>query len=356
MSTNEKQKHELRGKLGSSLVRKAVLAVGLSAGMVGPAFAETRELIYDIMFPRNNPGVTKVLAPWAEDVEAASNGTLKLTIPTTGVAPVPKVWDAVQDGIADIAIVPLGFREKQVQLPSLVKLPFIAKGTTEAASTALWETHEAFFAEADEYKGFVPLTLFVLSGAHIFSVDRQISSVEDLDGLKFRAEGKSGVALVNSWGGAPVGAPGMKTLELLSSGVVDVSANPLGPAMAIGLLGNVNEITTVEGGLFRAGYAIVINEDVFNDLTEEQQNALTSTAGVKLASKMGKNLDTMDIVATKKFKESGANMVPASEEFQAEIAKRAAFLEEAWLTSAEKRGIDAKAALDFFKQRSAPTQ
>jgi len=66
----------------------------------GPAIAQ-EELIFNVFIPRPAPLYKNGLEPWARDVEAASNGELKITIPTSTLAPPKKQYDIVQDGVAE---------------------------------------------------------------------------------------------------------------------------------------------------------------------------------------------------------------------------------------------------------------
>ncbi|MDA7598921.1 hypothetical protein N8835_02705 [Alphaproteobacteria bacterium] len=64
------------------------IAVALPAHVV-PAFADSKELIFNVFIPQRAPLFSKALKPWAEEVEKVSGGSLKLTVPTSSLAPRP---------------------------------------------------------------------------------------------------------------------------------------------------------------------------------------------------------------------------------------------------------------------------
>lgn len=68
-----------------NITRRALGALTAAAigftGLASPAFAQ-EELIFNVFIPRPAPLYKNALEPWARAVEEASNGTLKITIPT----------------------------------------------------------------------------------------------------------------------------------------------------------------------------------------------------------------------------------------------------------------------------------
>ena len=65
----------------------AALIAGAVSG--GAAQADPTELVFDIFIPRQAPLAHAGLVPWAEEVSAASGGTLSITVPSASLSPVP---------------------------------------------------------------------------------------------------------------------------------------------------------------------------------------------------------------------------------------------------------------------------
>lgn len=331
---------------------------GLTALIIG-AFAFTptayaqEELIFNVFIPRPAPLFKNALEPWAREVEAASNGSLKITIPASSLAPPAKQYDLVQDGVADISVAPLVFKRKKLGLDMLAALPLIS-ATAKGASVAAWETHQEHIAAAGQWKEFVPLTLFTLGAPAILSNARPIIGTDDLNGFKVLAVGKDKIGTWKNLGATPVGGSGQKPFEILSSGVADGATNPLGTAATQGLLEATKHVTLVPGGMGgRSTFALFISRDRFEGLSEDAQNALTSTSGASLAEKIGGIMDTIDGSGLKKFKNKGIEIHQADADFISAINEAGAFIEKAWIASATKAGIDAEAALAYFRSVAA---
>lgn len=338
----------MTGNITRRAISSAIVATIAASAFVTPAIAQTTELIFNVFIPRPAPLYKKGLEPWARAVEEASGGTLKINIPTSTLAPAKKQYDIVQDGVADISVAPLTFRRKQLSLYTLGAIPLISK-TAKGASVAMWETHEKYFAKKDQWKDFVPLTLFTLGAPAIMSNKKPLLSKADLSGVKMLAVGKEKINTWKNLGAVPVGGSGQKPFEVVSTGVADGTTNPLGTGVVQGMLEATQNVTLVPGGWGgRAAFTIFMNRGRFEALPEQAQKALLETSGGKLAANLGTIMDSHDKFGLKKFKEKGIAIHQASPEFVAEIRDAAGFIEKNWAANAEKLGIDAKAVRAHF--------
>ena len=324
------------------------IAVALPAHVV-PAFADSKELIFNVFIPQRAPLFSKALKPWAEEVEKVSGGSLKLTVPTSSLAPRPRLFDMVEDGVADIAIAPLAFRQKQLSLYTITNIPLSAP-SSKGASKAYWDTHETYFADADQWGNFVPLSLFTLGAPGIISNTEPVQSQADLQGYKMFAAGKEKTQIWKNLGATPVGGGGKPPFEFVSSGVADGASSAFGTAANQGLLEASKSITVVPGGFGGlTPFVLYMNKEVFESLTLAQQTALTSTSGGKLATKIGGIMDKIDKSGVKRFADKGVEVYTASDAFMAEINAASSFVENEWLAKAAAAGVDGSAALDHFK-------
>ena len=346
--------------MGHNLVRRALGLIASSAlaisVLAAPAAAEPAELIFNVFIPRPAPLYKNGLEPWAREVEAASNGTLKITIPTASLAPAARQYDIVQDGVADISVAPLAFRDKQLSLYTIGAIPLIAE-TAKGASVAFWDTHVKFLAEHDQWQDFVPLTLFTLGAPGILSNRHPILSKADLEGFKVLAVGKEKITTWRNLGAVPVGGTGQRPFEVVSSGVADGTTNPLGTAVTQGLLEATTNVTLVSGGMGgRAAFTVFMNKDVFESLPEDARAALVESSGASLAGRIGQIMDSHDAFGLNRFKEEGIEIHEAPDAFVDDIAAASSFVIDAWKQTAAEIGIDAEAAIAHFRTVAAATE
>ncbi len=330
------------------LAGAVVVAPTLTAA---PAMAQPKELLFNVFFPQRAPIWGGALKPWYEQAVANSNGTIKIKVPTASLAPAPRQFDMVQDGVADITIAATLFR-RQIVLPNITFVPFLARHTA-AASSSLWATHEKFFAAANEYKGFKLLSIWNLGASQIQTISRPVKGISDLKNLKIRTSPGVETAMLKALGGTPIPAPGVKMFELVNGGVVDGNMSALGPAMTLGLPAKIRHITEFSGGLNRVTFSLIMEAKSFAGLPADARRALTAHAGGELGTKLGFVEEAITRRARMVFKQAGATVTDAAPEFQAALAKSLQFVEQDWIKQAKAKGVDGKAALAFYRQRVA---
>lgn len=335
----------LSGRVLSAAAGAVVLAAG---SIAGPASADPRKLIFDVFIPSRAPLHKVGMGGFAKEVAKLSGGTLELSIPTAPLGPPPRIFDLVEDGVADVALTPVIYRGNRITLPLINDLPFMARSAV-TASVATWKTHKKYFEAAGQWGPIMPITIFAHGDEHFVTKSTAVKAIADLRGVKIVAPSRLHAARIKSLGGVPVGAPAIKMFELISGGVAEGVIVPLGPAFFQGLVGTARNVTLVPGGVSRPAFSVIINRKVFEGLTAKQQNAILTAGGEKYAAKLGGIAHAEGVFGLGKFREAGAGIAAASPELVAEIGKRLAFIEAGWLKNAKKAGIDGPAALAHYR-------
>lgn len=79
-------------------------AAALTAALAGVAAAETT-LTMNVWFPRMAAFNTRYMQAWADEVQARSNGAIRVVVPAQSMAPPPGQLQLLLDGGADVVIV-----------------------------------------------------------------------------------------------------------------------------------------------------------------------------------------------------------------------------------------------------------
>ena len=341
----------------SSNVRRTLAAIAgitvvASSFTAPPAAAQSKELIYNIFIPKRAPVVSRGLMPWAKQVEKASNGAVKITIPTATLAPPPRQFDIVQDGVADIALSANFWRAKQFHMPLITNIPFLAP-TAAAASQATWATHKKHFEKVNEFKNFVVLTQFALTEGHLQSRTIPIKSLGDFKNLKFHSAPGISVQIMKALGATVVPGPNVKAFELVNTGVVEASLIGFGPGNVLGLKDKVKHVTEFSGGFGRTSFSLIMNKDSFNGLPAAARNALISTSGLALSAKVGALGDAIAKRGRANYVKKKVNIMQPSPAFEAAAKKAVAFVEEDWIKKADAKGVNGREALGFYRNAVA---
>jgi TRAP-type C4-dicarboxylate transport system substrate-binding protein len=297
--------------------------------------------------PRHHPIFIGAIDAWTKRVEAATHGRIKIEYPATSLAPSQKQWQMVTSGIADIGIVFHGTERKRLQLEQMMQLPFLADDALEA-SVALWRTQKKFFAKADEYKGVKLLGMFGHSGTQIFNARHPITRIEDFKGLKIRVTAGVGTEIFKTLGAVPVPSTGPQIFEFVSKGIVDGIAASFSTLKSWNVGKYLPYGTMIGGSLGNVGWSVVMNLQKWNSLSAEDKAAIERVSGEEIARSAGRAYDADTSAAIAEVKKDGMSIIPESPELRDRLRARLAFVTDRWIKEAQKRGVDGRAALDYF--------
>lgn len=334
---------------------KRLLSVFWSMALVlamGVVTAQAQTILrFSNWLPPTHPLSTNGFAVWAQNVEKATEGRVKVIL----VPPLGKPdshFDLVKSGIADVAWGVHGYTIDRFPLEYGMMLPFYAENAT-SASIAFWRTHQKFFAPANEYDGVKLLGVDVHGPAQIFTTNQQIRSLADMKNLKIRIGG----GIISDIGKAievtPFFAPAPKAYEVLSKGVADGIFFPAESVASFKIDKIIKHAVFVPGGLYRSSNFMIMNQAKWDALSKEDQAAIDSVSGEAIARLLGNVWDAADEVGRKALADNNADVYTADGAFLDEMKSRLSHLEAGWIERAGKLGVDGKAALDFYRAEIA---
>ena len=99
--------------------------------------------------------------------------------------------------------------------------------------------------------------------------------------------------------------PAPESYELLSSGVADGTFFPLESIISFKLGSVIKYATLFPGGFYSSSFGFFMNEDKWNKLSKQDQDAITSVSGEPLALLAGKAWDATDAAALEEMKRVG---------------------------------------------------
>ena len=286
----------------TTLKRLLAAATGLMAGtmlMTGAVHAQT-VLNYSSWFPESHSTNT-VLKEWIKEVEAATEGRVKVEyLPKTVRSPRDQ-FDVVRDGLADLVIVLPGYTPGRFPVLEIGELPLLVETDEATLAPAFYNLYEEELSKAEPYKGAKVLTTWASAPTQLTTKPGPITSMEQMQGLKIRAPSDTAGKVVGEMGAVTVQKPVTEIYELASSGIVDGTFFSYGPMISWKTKDIFQNVTLVPGGMGQSVIAFLMNQAKFDALSPEDQAAIMEVSGEKLAKAFGAAWQNDEDVALKEL-------------------------------------------------------
>ncbi len=312
----------------------------------GQASAQTTVWRFSRWVPPTHPLSKEVFEVWAKNVEQATHGRVKIQF-VSALGNPPSHFDLVKDGVADVGMSVNSYTANRFALSEGVELPFLAPNAMSGC-IAYWKTYQKFFEKTDEYKGVHLLGIWVHGPGQIFTREKKVNGIADLDHLKMRVPGGVVNEIAKRLNTVPVFAPASQAYDVLSKGVADGIFFPtesiynfkLGPVIKQGL--------EIPGGLYRLAMYIVVNQAKWDALSPADKKAIDSVSGEEIARLAGAMWDKADADGKAGLLKLGTQFHVADATMMKDLHAKLDPMTAEWIAKAKEKGVDGKAALDYF--------
>ncbi|KUP90840.1 TRAP transporter substrate-binding protein [Tritonibacter horizontis] len=334
-------------------MKKRNFITGTIAGLVaaaalgGVVAAQEVTLRLHQFLPPPAPVPAQILKPWAEGVEKASDGRIKIQhfdAMSLGGRP-PELMDQARDGVVDLSMTVVGYTPGRFPRTEVFELPFMMTDPV-ATAAAYWEMVENDF-QNNEYKDVKVLGAWVHGPGLIHTKDG-VNKLEDLKGLTLRGPTRIINDLLGELGAEPVGMPLPAIPEALSKGVVKGTVIPWEVTTAIRLselVGNHTEFAGDEA-FYTAAIVLVMNKAKYDALPDDLKAILDAESGAKLSTFATQVMWDMDAPAKKIAVDAGNTVVTLDEAEVARWKEAAEPVVDRWIADMESKGIDGAALIE----------
>lgn len=312
---------------------------------------ESIELIVNQVAPPNHFYHKDVLLPWAEDVERATEGRVVLRFSVAPLGSYRRNFDAAWAGLVDIGGGNQSATPGRFVVAQVNESPFLESGNVEAISVALWRTQQRYLHAADEFAGTELLALHASGTQHWFTVKRPIRALSDMQGLKIAAPSDVGARLLSAVGAIPVFLTAPEIHDALSRGILDGVSMPYSGVTRLGLQPYLHFQTRLAGGvgLSFGGFFLVANEKSWSRISSADQTAILNISGEAFVRRAARVFIDEVARSEQELLAAGIVDVETAPDFDDELRAATAFLDIEWAAKAQAAGVEAEAALAFFR-------
>ena len=316
------------------------------------AQAKTR-LVVNCFWPSQHFVCQKVLPGWLDEVKKVTDGRVVGNIPPKSVAPPPAQLESVEKGIVDAAVQFNGLIGNRVNGALTAMQPFAGAFNGPAMTQAAWETKNKFYP--NEFDTVELLSQWVITPGRLFSTtDTPLITLEDFQSRKIWALPGPLANIGKALGAGVVASPAVKSNEVISRGVVDAHLGLGGDAIkAFQVIPYTKSMTKFSAPLYTTTFSFVINKEKWGEISEQDRAAIRAISQDKIGMVATGLWDSVSAGVYGQFDELGIEVVDADPALETAFRDAAKPITAAWTAKAKTAGIDADAALAFYKQRLA---
>jgi TRAP-type transport system periplasmic protein len=322
-----------------STAAQAAATIALAATAAGAA-AQTK---WDLpaAYPANNFH-TENLAKFAEDVDKATGGKLKITVhANASLFKAPEIKRAVQGGQAQMGEVLLVNFQNEWQPFGIDGLPFLADSYDE--SMKLYKASKPALEKKLAEQGIMLLYTVPWPPQGIY-VKKPINSAADLKGVKWRAYSPSTARIAELVGAQPVTVQAAELSQAMATGVIESYMSSGSTGYDTKTYEHIKYWYDTQAWLPKN--AVLINKAAFDALDKPTQAAVLK-AGADAEARgwalsKQKNGEYIDLL-----KKNGMTIVEPSAQLKSDMKKVGDTMLKEWL---EKAGPEGQAIVDAYKK------
>lgn len=332
------------------------LLLVLAGAAIGSPAASSADYVlrFAALNPADAPMYRDVLEPLARQIENESAGRIQVDLRPLGGFGKPVDFLAMVDrGDLEIAYTVQGYTADRFPQSTVMELPLLFNDSV-TGTKAFWRLYEEGLLDKD-YAQLKVLSLLVLPPFGIFTVDRKVTALRDLRGLRMRTPSPTvGLALARL-GTIPIGLPVNALGDNIANGTVD--------ALAFGW--DVLDATQGAGGkplqdqvkyLVDAKFAsptlmVVMNKAKYQALPADLRAIIDRHTGGELSARIAKLRDASDMAAKERFRTDGVHVVVTlTPDQREEMRKMIAPVVTDWANGLKKQDVDADHLLARAKE------
>jgi TRAP-type transport system periplasmic protein len=325
---------------------KLLAISALLAGFTAPTLAQDKpvEMRFAHWLPAQHSLAKTGFEPWAKSVEAASKGSIKITMyPAQQLGKAPDHYDMARDGIADMTWVSPGYQAGRFPVFAASELPFMAAnpGGGSAALDAWYRKY------AEREMKDVKLCMAHIHNGTLHS-KKLITEPGQIKGMKIRPANGTVAQMVTLLGGTNVQVSAPESRDALEKGVADAITFPWDSLISFG----IDKVAKyhIDFRLYAASFVWLVNKPWYDKLSADQKKVMDDHCNTDWAGKVGAAWGDFEDSGEGKMEKMGGHTITKLTPAQLSAWRSAVEpMANTWIANADKAGVNGKQVLDELK-------
>lgn len=273
----------------------ALIGLMFSLFNLTPVFADQQPLRLHHFLGPNSPAQTVLLEPFAEQIRAASDGELDISIhPAMSLGGAPgDLYQQLLDGEVDLIWTLAGYHPGQFPRTEVFELPSVHFRSAYATNRAIYANLDLI---ADDYSDVKPLLIHVHGGNALHLKNRSVNYTADVRNLRILTPSRTGSWLLEAWGAQEVSMPAPRIHDAFANNEIDGALIPFEIFSSLGLKNQVTETAQgSDGSRFGTSvFLLLMNKERYESLPAHLRQAIDDQIGQGLYREMGRAWDDLE--------------------------------------------------------------
>jgi TRAP-type C4-dicarboxylate transport system substrate-binding protein len=251
---------------------KRISVLAATAGLLWGVQAQAQTVLTVSSWVPPKHLISLAQAEWCDELAKKTSNRVRCNILPKAPMPAPGTMDGIKKGLVDVSFAVHGYTPGRFVLTQMAEVPFLGESATSisVAFNRIASKYPAFGAEHDK-QGVKVLTYFTHGPGMILNTKKDIRSVSDLNGLKFRIGGGMINEICKRLDMNVTLKPAPSSYQLISTGVMDGTLFPAESMLGFKINTLIKHITTVPGGLYNTSFVFAMNPDKYNSLSAQDK-------------------------------------------------------------------------------------
>ena len=285
---------------------------------------------------------TENLVQFANDVDKASGGKLKITVhANASLFKAPEIKRAVQSGQAQLGEVLLVNFENEWPVYGLDGIPFLATSYKEAFK--LYQAQKPALDKKLAEQGMMMLYAVAWPPQGLYT-KKEVTSVADMRKIKWRAYSPSTAKIADLIGAQPVTVQAAELSQALATGVVEAYMSSGSTGFDTKTYEHLKYFYDTQAWLPKN--AVLVNRKAFEALDKPTQDAVMK-AGADAEKRGWKISEEKNDFYKKALAEKGMKILPPAPKLTADFQQVGGIMLEDWV---KKAGPEGKAIIDAYRK------